>query len=63
MRPIVRSTCSDASGWKLMIAAPAFAKSRDDAIDRLHHQMDVDRHAACGLIAAHTSGPTVRLGT
>ena len=27
MRPIVRSTCSDASGWKLMIAAPAFAKS------------------------------------
>ena len=27
IRPIVRSTCSEASGWKLMIEAPAFAKS------------------------------------
>ncbi len=43
MRPIVRSTCCEASGWKLTIAAPASREIGDDAIDRLHHEMDVDR--------------------
>ncbi len=47
-----------------MKSAPALAKSGHEAVDRLHHQVHVDRHAAtCGLIAAHTSGPMVRFGT
>jgi hypothetical protein len=44
-------------------------KSRRQRIDRLHHQVHVDRHrhaggrAACGWSAEQTIGPKVRLGT
>ncbi len=44
IRPIVRSTCSEASGWKLTIRRARLGEIRDDAIDRLHHQVDVDRN-------------------
>ena len=45
----MRSTCSDASGWKLTIAAPASREIGDDAVDRLHHEVDVDRHRGVRL--------------
>ena len=45
----VRSTCSVASGWKLMMPAPALAKSGHEPVDRLHHQVHVDRHLGVRL--------------
>ena len=40
---MVRSTCSLASGWKLMKVAPASAKSGTMRSTGLHHQVHVDR--------------------
>ncbi len=65
IRPMVRSTCSLASGWKLMMEAAGPGEVRDDAIDGLHHQMHVDGRLDAVLAPApsHTSGPMVRFGT
>ena len=63
MRPIVRSTCSEASGWNVMFAAPAFAKSGTMRSTGLTIRCTSIGTLACGLIAAQTSGPIVRLGT
>ena len=63
IRPIVRSTWRDASGWKLMNVAPAFAKSgtiRSTGSTIRCTSIGTDE---CGRIASHTSGPTVRFGT
>ena len=60
----VRSTWRDASGWKVMMAAPALANSGTSAIDRLDHQVHVDRQPGrARRTASHTIGPMVRLGT
>ena len=63
MRPIVRSMCSDASGWKLMYDAPAAAKSGTIRSTGFTIRCTSIGTLACGLIAAQTSGPIVRLGT
>ena len=63
MSPIVRSTCSDASGWKLTIAAPAFAKSGMMRSTGFTIRCTSIGIVACGLIASQTSGPIVRFGT
>ncbi|MNT41528.1 hypothetical protein D3C72_1778890 [compost metagenome] len=60
---MVRSTWRLASGWKLMMLAPALANmgisaSTGSTIRCTSMGMDT-----CGRIASHTSGPMVRFGT
>ncbi len=62
--PIVRSTCSLASGWKVIHVAPALAKS-----GTMRSTGFTIRCTSIGAVmpaflsASHTSGPIVRFGT
>ena len=65
----VRSTCALASGWKLIEVGAGLGEGQRQRIDRLHHQVHVERHrlpsarTQCGLMACATTGPMVRFGT
>ena len=50
----VRWRCGPASGWTVMMSAPASAKGVEVGIDRRDHQMDVERLAVCGRSAFTT---------
>ena len=64
IRPMVRSTCSLASGWKLMPVAPALAKS-----GTMRSTGFTIRCTSIGALMPYlrsdcsTVGPIVRLGT
>ncbi len=60
---MVRSTCSLASGWKLMMFAPALAKSGTIRSTGLTIRCTSMVARVSGRIASQTSGPTVRFGT
>src|SRR5262245_59976646 len=60
---MVRSTCSLASGWKLMMSAPALAKSGTIRSTGFTIRCTSISALVSGRIAAQTSGPTVRFGT
>jgi len=46
------------------VGCTSFGKIRDDAINRLHHQMHIDRGGHAMLAQRFTTkGPIVRLGT
>ena len=53
----------EASGWKVTIAAPAFAKSGMIRSTGFTIRCTSIGIVACGLIAWQTSGPIVRFGT
>ena len=63
MRPIVRSTWYDASGWNVTIVAPAFAKSGTMRSTGVTIRCTSIGSFVCGRIASQTSGPIVRFGT
>ena len=63
MSPSVRSTCSEASGWKVMTLAPALAKSGTMRSTGFTIRCTSIGAVVCGRMASHTSGPMVRLGT
>jgi hypothetical protein len=63
MRAMVRSTCSEASGWNEMMFAPALAKSGTRRSTGFTIRWTSISAFVSGRIASHTSGPTVRLGT
>ena len=61
---MVRSTCSLASGWKLIQVAPAFAKSGTRRSTGLTIRCtSMGAVTPCLRSASQTSGPMVRLGT
>jgi len=55
--------CSEASGWKVMMFAPAFAKSGMMRSTGLTIRCTSIGASVHGRIASQTSGPMVRLGT
>ena len=60
---MVRSTCAEASGWKLMIDAPACAKSGTMRSTGETIRCTSIGTVAYARIASHTRGPIVRFGT
>ncbi|MNR29723.1 hypothetical protein D3C85_1471290 [compost metagenome] len=63
IRPRVRSMWCDASGWKVMMSAPALAKLAASASTGVTIRCTSIGAVVCGRIASHTSGPMVRFGT
>ncbi|MBS1162792.1 MAG: hypothetical protein H6R03_688 [Burkholderiaceae bacterium] len=63
IRPSVRSTWRDASGWKVITSAPALANIGTRLSTGSTIRCTSIGTFTCGRIASHTSGPMVRFGT
>src|SRR5439155_127105 len=58
IRAMVRSTCSEASGWKLMMLAPALANAGTRPSTGFTIRCTSSGSSTCGRSAAHTSAAT-----